>query len=127
MSDTHVDKDKVIYIDYDKILSLGITEAVMVTISVGSVAGIGSVVGASPVLAIQQALKVLQKFKPTLTQSVIKIIKTGKEQGASKMKLEMNKTTAVGLNVGLIKKGVDTDTTIGVKTENRIVLEIEYK
>ena len=122
MSDTHVDKDKVIHIDYDKILSLGITEAAMVTIS-----GVGSVVGASPVLAIQQALKVFQKFKPTLTQSVIKIIKTGKEQGASKMKLEMNKTTAVGLNVGLIKKGVDTDTTIGVKTENRIVLEIEYK
>ena len=122
MSDTHVDKDKVIHIDYDKILSLGITEAAM-----GTISGVGSVAGVGSVLAIQQALKVLQKFKPTLTQSVIKIIKTGKEQGASKMKLEMNKTTAAGLNVGLIKKGVDTDTTIGVKTENRIVLEIEYK
>ena len=118
MSDTHANNDEITRIDYNEIIK---------TVAISAIPVVG------PLLAFQKSLKVLQELsdspesKPTDIQKLKDLIKTGKEQNASKMKIEMDKSTAVGINLGDLQKEVGTNVTLGVKTENRVVLEVEYK
>ena len=122
MSDTHDEKDEITRIHYNKILGMALANTLLSTMPMG-----GLLIEMTRSLDLLQKSKALKKSKPTDTENLIEIIKSGKEQGVSEMKVEVDKSTAAGLNVGLIKKGVDANGTIGVKTQNRTVLEIKYK
>ena len=119
MSDTLGKKDGIILIDYVDILTGSMLMSTSVT---------GGLVSAMiESLRTLRRSKRIRESKPTDRENLSELIKTGKEQGVSEMKIEMDKSTAVGINLGELQKEVGTNVTLGVKTENRVVLEVEYK
>ena len=117
MSDNHVDKDKIVHIDYNEILSSSVHGAL-----IGAAAGV-SISGALTSL-IRSKLKNLQKSKPTWIEIVRETFKSGKEHGLSEMELEIDNPIVVGADV----KGLEgTELSIGIKTNGRIILKAKYK
>ena len=116
MSDTHTEKDETTRIDYDKLLK---------NLNIGIMLSGITPLGFLPL--IYQVLKASQKSKPTPTENLKEIIKAGKEQGLSELEVEMDKSTAAGIDFGIFSDfgGVSVNPEFEVK--NRILLKVKYK
>ena len=117
MSDTHVDKDGTTRVNYDEILKAAATTAIIATTFPLS----------GPISAIHQAIKTLQKSKPTPAENLIEIIKAGKEQGLSELEVEMDKSAAVGINLSVFSDFGSVSVNPEFEGKNRILLKITYK
>ena len=117
MSDTHADKDGTSRVNYDEILKAAATTAIIaITFPL-----------AGPILAMYQAVKVLQRSKPTPTENLIEIIKAGKEQGLSELEIEMDKSTAVGITLSAFTDFGGVSINPEFEGKNRILIKINYK
>lgn len=123
MSDTHEKKDNIVRVNYAEIIASVISSSVFTPTAM-----------ATPLLsAIVESLstlyksKELKESKPTEDEKLRELIETGKKEGVSKMRIELDKSIAAGINLGGALGDLDADITIGVKTENHMVLEVEYK
>ena len=116
MSNNHVDKDETTRVNYNEILE-GITTGVI----------------ASPFspfslpFLVYQALKALQASKPTPTENLIEIIKSGKEQGASKLEIEMDKSTSAKIDLSVLSELGGVSINPEFEGKNRILLKVKYK
>lgn len=115
--------DKIVRVNYAEIITSMLSSSVLTPIPMGG-SLIGAIIGSFSTLYKSRSLK---ESKPTDIENIKDLIKAGKEQEVSELKIEMDKSTAVGINVGELQKDLGPSVTIGVKTENHIVLEVKYK
>ena len=116
MSDTSADKDSTIHINYDEVLR---------SITTGIIASAISPFGLP--VAIYQALKVLQRSKPTPTENLREIIKEGKEQGVAELEVDINKSIAGQVALGGLIGIEGVNINIEVKHSNRTIIKVKYK
>ena len=122
MSDPHVDKDETPRVNYDEILKAAATATIMAA----------AVPLAGPILGMYHAIKILQKSKPTPskptpTENLMEIIKAGKEQGLSELEIEMDKSAAVGITLGVFTDFGGVSINPEFEGKNRILIRIKYK
>ena len=90
---------------------------------------VGAAVAMSPIgilLPIDTALKALRKRKqpkPTHTDNIIQIIKTGKAQGVKEMEIEVDKSIAGKIDLSLLEDlGVDLE----IERQNITLIKVKY-
>jgi hypothetical protein len=116
MSDTHIDNDKTAHVDFDDIL-----EGVISNVILSSIIPFGFIP------AIYKALRTKQKSKPTPTENLIEVIKTGKEQGLSKLEVEMKRSTAGKIDFAVFEVIEGINFNIEAKDENHMIIKAKYK
>ena len=110
MSDTHVDKDKSTHVNYDEILKY---------VTAGVVASAISPFGFLPM--IYKVLRDLQKSKPTHVDNLREIIETGRKQGVSTLEIDIDKSIAAEIDLGVFTVFEGVDITARVQKENRTI------
>ena len=137
MSDTHVEKDKIIRVDYNEFLANLADDTSELEISdtiAGAIAGAaGAMPGATPgtmvgpfVSNIFKRLRGLRKSNPTDTDYTKEWIKAGREAEATGLKIKMDKSTMIGIKIKELEKLPNVNGVIGVQTENHVTLEVEF-
>lgn len=121
------DKDGIVQVEYDKS-----EKADAVRIDYGGVLttlAVGAAVAMSPIgilLPIDTALKALRKRKqpkPTHTDNIIQIIKTGKAQDVKEMEIEVDKSIAGKIDLSLLEDlGVDLE----IERQNITLIKVKY-
>ena len=68
-----------------------------------------------------------EKSEPTPTENLIEIFKADKEQGLSELEVEMDKSTAVGINLGVLSDFGGISINPEFESKNHILIKVKYK
>ena len=108
-------------VNYDELLKSVATGTIMSLIPFGGT-----------LFMLYQTLKISgklnsEKSEPTPTENLIENFKAGKEQGLSELEVEMDKSTAVGINLGVLSDFGGISINPEFESKNHILIKVKYK